>query len=121
MTDEFKKFGLEISHYGGNSFAVQAVPLILSSFDFTYIIKDLASMAADLSPSYEISKFISDALALIACHGSVRAKQKLDIKEINALFSDLDKCENPSRCPHGRPIWIKIDWDFIEKSFKRKV
>ncbi|MGM0417360.1 MAG: DNA mismatch repair endonuclease MutL [Thermodesulfobacteriota bacterium] len=121
MTDEFKKFGLEISHYGGNSFAVQAVPLILSSFDFTHIIKDLASMAAELSPSHEISKFISDAVALIACHGSVRSNQKLDIKEINALFSDLDKCENPSRCPHGRPVWIKIDWDFIEKSFKRKV
>lgn len=121
MLDEFKKFGLEISHYGGNSFAVQAVPVILGNVDFKPIILDLASMISDLPPSYEISKAISDAIALMACHSAIRAKQSLDIRQINALFKELDKCNNPSRCPHGRPIWINIDWKFIEKSFKRIV
>ncbi|MDY0133011.1 MAG: DNA mismatch repair endonuclease MutL [Desulforegulaceae bacterium] len=121
MLKEFKKFGLEISHYGGNSFAVQSVPLILGNIDFRPLILDIASMFKDLAPTYEIKKIISDSIALIACHGSIRGNQKLDLREIQALFKELDKCENSSRCPHGRPIWIMFDWNFIEKSFKRKV
>jgi DNA mismatch repair protein MutL len=121
MLEEFKKFGLEISHYGGNSFAVQSVPLILGDIDFKPLILDIASMFKELPSTYEIKKVIYDAIALIACHGSIRGNQKLDSREIKALFQELDKCENSSRCPHGRPIWIKLDWDFIEKSFKRKL
>ncbi|MCB9480922.1 MAG: DNA mismatch repair endonuclease MutL [Desulfobacteraceae bacterium] len=121
MLEEFKKFGLEISHYGGNSFAVQSVPLILGDIDFKPLILDVASMFKELPSTYEIKKVIYDAIALIACHGSIRGNQKLDSREIKALFQALDKCENSSRCPHGRPIWIKLDWDFIEKSFKRKL
>ncbi|MDY0362825.1 MAG: DNA mismatch repair endonuclease MutL [Desulforegulaceae bacterium] len=121
MLEEFKKFGLEISHYGGNSFAVQSVPLILGDIDFKPLVLDIASMFKELPTTYEIKKVIYDAIALIACHGSIRGNQKLDLREIKALFQGLDKCENSSRCPHGRPIWIKLDWDFIEKSFKRKL
>jgi DNA mismatch repair protein MutL len=121
MLEEFKKFGLEISHYGGNSFAVQSVPLILGDIDFKPLLLDIASMFKELPTTYEIKKVIYDAIALIACHGSIRGNQKLDLREIKALFQELDKCENSSRCPHGRPIWIKLDWDFIEKSFKRKL
>lgn len=121
MLEEFKRFGLEISHYGGKSFAVQSIPLIFGSFDVRGMIYDLASMITDLPASYEISAAVSDVIALMACHGSIRANQKLELKQITTLFKDLDKCENPSRCPHGRPVWINIDWDFIEKSFKRKL
>ncbi|PIE74677.1 MAG: DNA mismatch repair protein MutL [Deltaproteobacteria bacterium] len=121
MLEEFKKFGLEISHYGGNSFAVHSVPMILGNRDFKPLILDIASMITDLPAAYEIEGAISDVIALMACHGSIRANQKLDLKEISALFESLDKCVNSSRCPHGRPIWIKFDWNLIEKSFKRKI
>jgi len=41
--------------------------------------------------------------------------------EIKTMLEQLDACENPSNCPHGRPTWIKLDKTFFEKAFKRIV
>ena len=60
-------------------------------------------------------------LVIMACHGTIRANQPLSDPEIKHLLEQLDECENPSHCPHGRPIWINWTLRSIEKSFGRIV
>jgi len=57
----------------------------------------------------------------MACHGAIRANQALSEAQINGLLAQLDECDNPSHCPHGRPTWIRWDLRALEKSFKRIV
>jgi DNA mismatch repair protein MutL len=57
----------------------------------------------------------------MACHGAIRANQDLKPTEINKMLEQLDACNNPSNCPHGRPTWISWPMSFLEKEFKRIV
>ena len=50
----------------------------------------------------------------------IETAYKLSDEEIKQLFSDLDKCENPFSCPHGRPTFIRFSNYEIERMFKRK-
>jgi DNA mismatch repair protein MutL len=57
----------------------------------------------------------------MACHAAIRANQALSEAQIKSLLNQLDGCDNPSHCPHGRPTWLRWDMRSLEKSFKRIV
>ena len=58
---------------------------------------------------------------VMACHGAIRANQTLSAAQIQKLLAQLDACDNPSHCPHGRPTWIVWELRSLEKSFQRIV
>ena len=58
---------------------------------------------------------------VMACHNAIRAHQRLSNAQIGAMLEQLDACDNPSHCPHGRPIWVRWGLDALEKQFRRIV
>jgi len=58
-------------------------------------------------------------IVLMACHGAVRAGERLSVDEINALIADLFSIPAGSRCPHGRPTSIKLTHRELMERFKR--
>jgi DNA mismatch repair protein MutL len=58
--------------------------------------------------------------AKIACHKSVRGKIILNQEEISQLLSDLEDCDNPDSCPHGRPTRIFFSLDEMKKMKQRQ-
>jgi len=111
--------GLEIEPFGGNTFAVKAVPAMLASGDIRTLITELVEKMAETGLSPDVEAALDDCLVVIACHGAIRAHQALSAAQIQPLLAQLDACDNPSHCPHGRPTWIQWSVRFIEKSFKR--
>ena len=61
-----------------------------------------------------------DAIIMASCKAAVKSGDKLSTEEIIRLFEDLDKCENPFSCPHGRPTFLRFSEWQIEHFFKRK-
>lgn len=55
----------------------------------------------------------------MACRSAIKANDKIYDIEIKSLLEQLEKCENPFTCPHGRPIMVEISKTEIEKMFKR--
>ncbi|MCD6184442.1 MAG: DNA mismatch repair endonuclease MutL [Deltaproteobacteria bacterium] len=116
---ELQTFGLEIEPFGGNTFVVKAVPSLLADREVQPLIIEIVEKLAETGFASGISDAVDKCLIIMACHGSIRAKQRLLDKQIQAILDQLDGCENPSCCPHGRPIWLNWSIKTFEKSFKR--
>jgi len=121
LIPDLEDFGLEIEHFGGNTFVVKSVPDILSGREIKPLIVEIAEKMTQTGFAPNLEKAIDECLILMACHSAIRANQVLSDAQIKGLLNQLDECENPSHCPHGRPTWIKRTIKDLEKSFGRIV
>ncbi len=111
--------GIELSEFGKNSFKVSSIPLFLSDINLE---KFFDSILADLSllKTITVSSVLKEKLAQKACKSAIKAGDKLDESQVNVLLNKLN--ENLGlKCPHGRPIVVKISRVEIDKWFKRIV
>jgi DNA mismatch repair protein MutL len=118
---DLKLLGLEVEPFGKNTFVVKTVPLLLAGRDVRPLIYEIVEKIAAASDSSGLKAVLDECRRVMACHGAMRANQTLDGQQIRKLLQQLDDCENPSHCPHGRPTWVRWDLDTLEKSFKRIV
>jgi len=113
--------GLEIAPFGGDTFVVKAVPLLLKNKEIKPLVVEIVEKIAQIGFSSGMETILDQCLELMACHGAIRANQRLSDKEIEKLLYQLDTCDQPSNCPHGRPTWIRWSVKDLEKLFKRIV
>ncbi len=125
-SDPFNQLGLEISDFGGQSIQITAKPsatLNLNVQDFMEsLIADEENYDSNDQLMAEISNpSLHNLIASAACHGSVRAGQRLSEPEMRQIVEDLRDCKYPYNCPHGRPVsWSMPKYD-LEKQFKRVI
>ncbi len=58
-------------------------------------------------------------LTTLACHSSIRAGQTLSPEEMRQLIVQLEQCQAPRTCPHGRPTMILLTTSQLERQFGR--
>ncbi len=121
LAPELNRFGLEIEPFGGNTFVVKAVPTLLDSAGISGLVTQLVEKTAEIGVGAEMETILDECLMVMACHNAIRAHQQLTETQIKAMLEQLDACDNPSHCPHGRPIWIQWRAKDLEKQFQRIV
>ncbi len=118
--DELLMLGLEIEPFGGGTIILRSVPSILVKADWEPFFRDLVPLLEEES-EVKSEKAMDRLLTVMACHGAIRAGQRLSGQEMAALLRQLETMDMPTHCPHGRPVFKKFSFYEIEKMFKRVV
>ncbi|WP_334304691.1 DNA mismatch repair endonuclease MutL [Metaclostridioides mangenotii] len=114
--DLFMKFGFEVEIFGKNHVMVRSVPTIFGVPETEKFILQIIDNLEDIKSNYDLKV---ERFASMACRSAIKAHDKIYDLEIKSLFEQLEKCDNPFTCPHGRPIIVEISNYEIEKMFKR--
>jgi len=118
-TKELSELGFDIEVFGKNSVRLKAVPSPLTRIDVKGLVKDISAQMEAGDKELKTDD-ISDSLAkLAACHGAVKAGDKLSEEETKALVEELFRSPDFSTCPHGRPTVVRLEGDKIAKLFGR--
>lgn len=113
------RWGFEVEHFGGNTFRVRRVPAILSGLDPLIIVRSLVEdFEEDETPLQ--AEIEARVIARVCKRAAVKAGQILSAEEQNALVRDLERCQSPRTCPHGRPTMIHLSVDLLERQFGRR-
>lgn len=113
------RFGFEVEEFGTNTFQVRAMPVLFTGADPSTALRALVEdFEEDESP---LQAEVEAKLAARVCKRmAVKGGQALTPEEQRALMADLEACQSPRTCPHGRPTMIHLSVDMLEKQFGRK-
>ena len=118
--EEFRHLGFEAEPFGGNDFALRAVPDNLFSVDkgelFLEILDSLTAESGMVT-----GETLNHRIATMSCKAAVKGNNRLSVKEAEELINELLTLDNPYACPHGRPTIISMSRMELEKKFKRIV
>jgi DNA mismatch repair protein MutL len=114
-----QKFGFAVEPFGPGSFQVRAMPVLFSGSDPAAALRALVEdFEEDESP---LQAEIEAKIAGRVCKRlAVKAGQALSLEEQRALLENLEACESPRTCPHGRPTMIHLSVDVLERQFGRR-
>lgn len=114
-----EEMGFEMEEFGTNCYKVSAVPMDLQGIDlesfFGEILKEVGALRA-----IKLSDLLRDKLAMAACKHAVKGGMSLTESEKQKLFEMLHG-DLGLKCPHGRPVAVRLTKTEIEKMFKRIV
>ena len=119
--DNFTKIGFEIESFGGNEYAVRAVPDNLFGIAKKELLIEMLDSLSEGIAANTAADLIDEKIASMSCKAAVKGNAKLSLAEVDSLMAELLKLENPYHCPHGRPTIIAMSKKELEKKFKRIV
>lgn len=118
--DIITQMGFEIESFGGNEYAVRAVPVELYGASGKDMVMEIIDDLME-NPGRVSGETIKSRIATMACKAAVKGNNRLQTAEVKELVRELLTLENPYNCPHGRPTMISMSKYELEKKFKRIV
>jgi DNA mismatch repair protein MutL len=113
------RLGFQVEGFGGNTFLVRAIPSLLGEIDpaaaLRVLVEDFEEDEQPLQAEME-----ARLIARVCKRAAVKAGQLLSGEEQRALLRDLEACQAPRTCPHGRPTMIHLSVDLLERQFGRR-
>ncbi|MGI9316792.1 MAG: DNA mismatch repair endonuclease MutL, partial [bacterium] len=117
--EQFSLLGFDVDQIGDEQLVVRAVPALLSKSNVEDLIRDVLSDLAEFGLSDRIQDAEHEILSSMACHGSIRANRHLTLEEMNGLLRQIESVERSGQCNHGRPTWMSVSLQEIDKWFMR--
>jgi len=113
------RLGFRVEAFGRNTFLVRALPALLAQMDpaaaLRVLVEDFEEDETPLQGQVE-----ARIIARVCKRAAVKAGQTLSPQEQEALLRDLEACQSPRTCPHGRPTMIHLAVDVLERQFGRR-
>ena len=111
-----EKLGFHLELFGQTTVLVHAIPSGLREWRHGALLRDVLDHVAGLPTNLDVRERVARA---VACHGAVKAGQKLSLEEMNALVDQLFATEKPQGDPHGRPVFLRVELSELHRRFGR--
>ena len=118
--EDFSKLGLTIERFGPGAIAVRETPAILGETDTSALLRQLSDEIAEWDDASGLAQKLEAVASTMACHGSVRSGRRMQADEMNALLRQMENTPGSGQCNHGRPTYIELGLEEIEKLFSRR-
>ncbi|HIQ04429.1 MAG TPA: DNA mismatch repair endonuclease MutL [Anaerolineae bacterium] len=113
------EFGLEVEPFGGYSFLIRTLPEPLAGVDpvglVTALLEEVEQFRWRSAEALQ-ERLISKA----ACFSAIKAGDILTLAEMQQLLDELMATWSPATCPHGRPAFILMSLEELERRFQRR-
>ncbi len=116
--DGLSRFGLVVDRVSPTSVALRAVPPLLVKGDLEALLRDLVDDEAQGHVD-EVLGAQERIMADMACKAAIKAHRQLTLPEMNALLRDMERTEFASQCNHGRPTWVQLSSQELDRFFLR--
>ncbi|WP_018860598.1 MULTISPECIES: DNA mismatch repair endonuclease MutL [unclassified Thioalkalivibrio] len=111
--------GFELDRSGPETLTLRAAPALLRGRDTVQLVRDVLADLAAVGYSHRAEGEMNAVLGTMACHGSVRSGRRLTLPEMNQLLRDMEATERSGQCNHGRPTWVELDHQALDRLFLR--
>ena len=111
------RLGFHIEGFGDQTYLLRGVPSLLAEGDPGRAFLDVVETMAE-GGGFE--SWEERAAYSIACHSAIRAGKTLSHQEMSELTRQLEECQQPNTCPHGRPTMIHLSSGQLEREFGRR-
>ena len=109
--------GFAMEPFGGGAFLLRGVPGLLGEGDPAAALLEVLDLMAE-GGGFE--SWQERAAYSVACHAAIRAGKTMAHDEMTALTRQLERCDQPNTCPHGRPTMIHLSTSQLEREFGRR-
>jgi DNA mismatch repair protein MutL len=117
--DALADLGLGVEDFGGGTVLLTAYPALLGKRAPRDILQAVVDYLVARGRAPDREQLLNDLLSLMACHGAVRAGDRLTAAEIAALVAQRDLASESHHCPHGRPTSLLFTHRDLERQFRR--
>jgi DNA mismatch repair protein MutL len=116
--DALQKSGFNIETFGEGSYLLRAVPAFMGKQDPQRLLEEVAAGLADRNDL--IGEAREEAIVTTICKRlAIKGGQVLSVAEQRELLRQLEQCDNPRSCPHGRPTMLHLSANALERQFGR--
>ncbi len=113
------RVGLAVDRIGPEQVRIEALPALLAKADAAALLNDVLADLREHGSSEAVESRIGHLLGTMGCHGSVRANRRLTLPEQEALLREMERTPNIDQCNHGRPTWVELDMQALDRLFLR--
>jgi len=117
LAPSLQEHGFDVAPFGHGGYVLRAAPADLRRDDPARAFGELLDLLTREDSPADARHRVA---ASLACHAAVRAGQTLAMEEMRDLLQQLEACDTPQTCPHGRPTMLHLSSDELARRFSRK-
>jgi DNA mismatch repair protein MutL len=113
------ELGMRIEPFGGDTVLLSGYPAMLANLNPAEVLHELVERLLSGGKPPERRDLLDELLHTIACKAAIKAGDRLQPEEIEALLSQRHVIDDAHHCPHGRPTALVFTREELDRRFKR--
>jgi DNA mismatch repair protein MutL len=110
--------GFHVEFFGRNTVRLRAVPALVAQDDpVEALLAAIGEIECGEMPTGATAEEI--LIARVCKKAAIKSGQVLSYTEMEALIRQLEQCQQPQTCPHGRPTMLHLSADQLAREFGR--